>query len=403
MKLDTLIDKFAEINQDLISAIKRGDYDSNSMDSKLPALGLPRAARLPITASLYRELGQPILLIVDRTDHALTVYEELALWLPDSLRILFPEPNPLFYEDEAWGETTRRDRIFAMTTLARSYIPGAKRATSRNGQIPIVITPARALMTRTIPRREFLKATHMLRPTQTIHSEKVMRKWISMGYDRVNTVVAPGRFARRGGIFDIWPPADKTPSRIELFGDEIETLRPFDPATQRTIQDKKHRSSGLLITPAREYLIEGSQDYTPDQENISELHIPLLHSSTSSLLDYIPRETVVLIDNLQALQDMVTEIEEQSLQARNELVANGNLPEDFPVPYISWSEIIDRLPGLHALELGPPGDPEETTDFSIADKFRPGPRYGGRLKPLMDHLFEQVEQGDQVIIVSRQA
>jgi transcription-repair coupling factor (superfamily II helicase) len=403
MQLDLLIDNLGEASRDLAASIKSGEYFSKSSSSNLPALGLSRAARLPITASLYKELGIPILLLVDRTDHALTIYEELALWLPDGLRILFPEPNPLFYEDEAWGETTRRDRIFALTTLARNYIPGAKDTTLKFDHAPIVIAPARALMTRTIPRREFLKATHILQPAQTIRPERLIYKWVSMGYERVNTVISPGRFARRGGILDIWPPADPEPTRIELFGDDIETLRRFDPATQRTIADNMKQPRRLLITPAREYLIKDTADINPDIGRISERHIPLLHTSTSSLLDYLPDETLVLIDDHQALQDLTTEVEEQSMQIRSELIADGSLPEDFPIPYLSWSEIIDALPNRHALELGRPDDPEQTANYSIAQKFTPGPRYGGRLKPLMDQLLEQVDREDEVIIVSRQA
>ena len=67
-------------------------------------------------------------------------------------------------------------------------------------------------------------------------------------------MIAPGQFARRGGILDIWPPAENEPVRLEFFGDEIETLRRFDPATQRTV-----RQNGLekvMLTPAREYRAE---------------------------------------------------------------------------------------------------------------------------------------------------
>ncbi len=66
-------------------------------------LGLPRSARLPVLASLHADLNQPILLITDRADHALALFDELGFWMPDAPRYLFAEPNPLFYEQAAWG------------------------------------------------------------------------------------------------------------------------------------------------------------------------------------------------------------------------------------------------------------------------------------------------------------
>ena len=73
-----------------------------------------------------------------------------------------------------------------------------------------------------------------------------------MGYQRVNTVLEPGQFSKRGGILDVWPPAEKLPIRLDFFGDEIETIRQFDPASQRTVE----KLNSVLITPAREFIAE---------------------------------------------------------------------------------------------------------------------------------------------------
>jgi len=74
---------------------------TNLPGSNLPAqsLGLRRAARLPVLGALQVETQRPVLLVTDRTDHALTLFDELGLWLPDITRIFIPEPNPLFYEN----------------------------------------------------------------------------------------------------------------------------------------------------------------------------------------------------------------------------------------------------------------------------------------------------------------
>src|ERR1700690_3376850 len=81
-------------------------------------LSLLRAARLPVMAALKEDLPIPMLLITDRADHALTLYDEIKFWSQNVNRFLFPEPNPLFYEQASWGTLTRRDRIQVLTSLA---------------------------------------------------------------------------------------------------------------------------------------------------------------------------------------------------------------------------------------------------------------------------------------------
>src|SRR5215212_304791 len=214
----------------------------------LPGLGLPRAARLPVLAALHEDLSRPILLITDRSDHALSLFDELGFWVK-SPRYHFAEPNPLFYEQAAWGVTTRRDRLQTLMALASYHLPFAQKLEVP----PIFVTSARSLMTRTMPRRDFLKACKKLAAGQKVQPDALAHTWVEIGYQRVNTVLEPGQFSRRGGLMDIWTPAEKLPVRLDFFGDEIETVRRFDPASQRTVENLE----AILITPAREYIASG--------------------------------------------------------------------------------------------------------------------------------------------------
>src|SRR5690606_19356868 len=83
----------------------------------LPGMALQRSTRLPVTVALQQDLNRPVLLLTDRADRALTLLDELAFWAPGAHRQLFPEPNPLFYEQAAWGSLTRRDRLQTLTLL----------------------------------------------------------------------------------------------------------------------------------------------------------------------------------------------------------------------------------------------------------------------------------------------
>jgi transcription-repair coupling factor (superfamily II helicase) len=363
----------------------------------VPSLSLVRAARLPILAALHQTLNVPILFLADRMDYALTLADELQIWTPDSKRLIFPEPNPLFYENAPWGVTTRRDRLLSLITLASRQIPTVQKKSSP----AIIIAPARAIMSRTLPRYEFIKATQIIKIGQIIQPELLVRRWVSLGYEVVTTVIAAGQFARRGGILDIWPANSPNPTRLEFFGDEIDTLRQFNPSTQRTVGEIDR----LLIPPAREYLLtNGKQSDILEETNISEFHIPLLHPQPASLLDYLPQNALVIIDNEIAFQETVTDIEEQSISLRQDYIQDGTISDDFPIPYLTWDQIQDSLPEERTLRFGPVYGMEESPEphLRLAQSFSPNPRYGGQLKSFLEHLVEISKKGDQIVIISRQ-
>ncbi len=394
MELEQIVQSIAVTSQDLFHLIEA--------NQPVPPLGVRRAARLPWLAALSQSVGRPILLITDRNDHALLLADELSLWAPSLPRLFFPEPNPLFYENAPWGLTTRRDRLAVLTSLANLHIPGAPK------NAPIIIVPARAVMTRTLMRREFLKAMRIIKVGQVIQPDELLRAWVTLGYEHSNIVVSPGQFSRRGGILDVWAPASDQPVRIEFFGDEIDTLRRFDPASQRTIGTIDR----LSVSPAREFLTPSPSQLAGlnvELTNLSEFHIPLLHATPASILDYLPPNGLVLVDDLQAVRDAVTEVEEQAVGLRKDYIKDGELPEDFPVPYLSWGEIEDTLQSKHTIDLGQSlgqsldeaGPPAGS--LNIADDFLPGVRFAGQLKPLMEHIEKLSLQGEDLTIVSRQS
>jgi transcription-repair coupling factor (superfamily II helicase) len=431
---------------------------ANALPHPPLVLGLRRSARLPVAAALYEYLnaaylppsptapagsdaaahphpsprpGQPVplLLVTDRHDHALALLDELARWLPDSPRLLFPEPNPLFYENAPWGMNTRRDRLAVLSTLASYHIPGAVRPP----RPPIIIASVRSLMTRTLPRSDFLKAARTIKVNQVVRPNDLLHQAAHLGYEVVNTVLSPGQVARRGGILDLWAPAESQPVRVEFFGDEIDTLRAFDPATQRTTRPLDR----LQLFPAREILPppSGSSSAPGAQASDLDVHeflIPVFHPLPASLLDYLPRGALVLLDDAQLLQDTLAEIEEQALGLRRDYIADGLLADSFPIPYLSWSEIEDsltnrqvvdlggsRLPDMEAAEIPPPASIPHPSDSPApgpaaspsaelalqtgAGSFLPQPRFAGRLKPVMEYLESLARRAEPAWIVSRQA
>ena len=357
---------------------------------EIPGLGLIRSARLPVLAALHKDINTPILLVTSRTDRALILLDELGFWIEGGGQY-FPEPNPMFYEQAAWGSVTRRDRLQALTILAQYHFLTAQ-VPSR---APVLVAPVRALMTRTLPRRDFLKTSKWIKINQSVSLDSLKRTWVDIGYQPADTVVEPGQFSHRGGILDIWPPAEPLPARLEFFGDEVDTLRQFDPATQRMVKVLER----LLITPAREVIAGYAPDLTLTGKEVEEFYLPVVHPTPASILDYLPKKSLVLVDDYNMLQTVASEIEEQAVKLRRESLKEHTLPENFPIPYITWSEIQDVLSGHTWLELGYSTTQEPT---SLAECFNPGPRYGGRLKPFLEDLVHLCSQRISSVVVSRQ-
>lgn len=361
------------------------------------ALALPRAARLPVMAALAYDTHRPTLAVAARSDRALTLADELTVWLPNGVVQHFAEPNPLFYEYEAWGARTIRARLAVLAALANSPIP--------DGQI--IVTSARALMTRTLPKRDFLANTRTLKLGQVVRLEKLIETWVGAGYQAVTTVVEPGQFARRGGIIDIFPAADELPVRLELFGDELDTLRHFDPATQRSSE----KLESVTITPAREALPkfrkekQGERDESDSEAQLDshlEFDLPMMFPP-ASLLEYLPDHALVLVDDWRELADSVAEFEEQAVVLRGEQIEAGVIAPDFPLPYHPWADLQDQLTERAPVRMAKADDDQTVATIDLGARFHPGPRYGGQLKPLLDHLRDLHASPDRTIVVTRQA
>ncbi|MBM4425069.1 MAG: transcription-repair coupling factor [Chloroflexi bacterium] len=411
------------------------------------ALGLPRAARLPFAAALAAELNRPALLLTARSDRALVFHDELAAWLPgdqkseirnqkseasipySAFRIHhFPEPNPLPYEYAPWGPRTIRQRIAAFASLASSTLSDSS---STFHPPPFILASSRALLTRTLPRTHFAAATHTLRVGDTVRLEKLLDTWVNAGYTNETIVSEPGHFSRRGGILDVWPPADEHPARIELFGDDIDAMKRFDAATQRSTEPV----GAVTVTPAREVraihespLRESpihesfppDSPIQPDLERLAagvpfptlEFFLPLIHPTQASLLDYLPEDALIFVDDWSELSDALNELESQALELRDAAIESGLIPPGFPAPHLSWSDLQEHLAHLPLIHLGALADDLVSAHpIDLGAHFSPGPRFGGQVKAVLDHLGSAISHQPSainhppstIIVVTRQA
>ena len=394
----------------------------------VPPLTLPMSARTAVLAQLYRQRQVPIVLLTGKVESAAAWIQALEMWLPpgDVMRRL-PEPTPLPFDRGPWSERCRADRLTVLTRLMAGQHPQMPVAELP----PLIVTSARAFLQKTLPKRRFMTSTRVLRVGQIVDLEKLVEMWLGIGYESASVVEAAGQFSRRGGIIDVFPIATPFPVRIELFGDEIDTMRTFDPATQRSIEVNGSAATEMIIVPptrealpgvAQEFALSLPEEFDPQPEEGNlpswrddvpnlragnafpnlEYYLPLIYPQSASLLDYLPSEALVVVDDWRELATAVAELHEHADQIANE---QTSLPPNFQSPLFAWNKIVDELNWWQPLILGdgPEGDDPERPYLDLASSFEPGPRYGGQVRPLLTQLKSGQAEGDRVVVLSQQA
>lgn len=269
----------------------------------LPSFPLPaQRLSLPLPpgsadAALIAEWaqGQRLVVLTATAADAQRLANEIAWFSPQLAVGLFPDWETLPYDPISPHPDLVSERL---ATLWRSL----------QGELYCLIAPLATAMQRLAPT-EFLSAQAFLyQPKSRLNAEALRTRLIAAGYTAVSQVYTPGEFALRGGIFDLFPTGSALPYRIELFDDEIESIRSFDPDTQRTL----YKVGEMRILPAREFPLddagvalfranfrdrfEGDPGRSRLYKDVSnklapagiEYALPLFFNTTASLFDYLP-------------------------------------------------------------------------------------------------------------------
>ncbi len=217
--------------------------------SYLSLTGLTPSALAYTVAQLAKKLKRPVLVITPKGKEVQAYLERLQFFMgtpstSDTVRLeeaIFRIPSIM--EGSLLYSTSRvkaiKERIESLYTLF----------TSSRGKI--FVSSSTALLEKTIPRKILLDNTEYLVEGEDLDRDELVRRLVSRGYYVTSLVEEPGDASVRGGILDIFPPLYKQPVRIEFFGDTIETIRTFNPATQKSVQ----RLEDSIILPANEILL----------------------------------------------------------------------------------------------------------------------------------------------------
>ena len=343
---------------------------------------LPGSSFSWIASLLAKNWAHPVILVTEKASRAEAIYRELLFFASHDktpLAVLnFPAWETLPFEQLSPFGPLVGERISTLFRLTQMSGQGAVLAGNEEGHTQaIVITTAAALMQRVMPASILSQQGFAIKKGDQLNLA-IMREFLaSSGYRSASQVVESGEFAVRGGIVDFFPPGQDDPVRIELFGDEVETLRQFDPVTQRSTDP----IPGVQALPISEVILNeetirtfrtqfrqafgGDTLEDPSYREISkgnkvqgmEHWLPLFYEPAETFFDYLPQGSVFLLEpgTIAAMDLFATELQERYETVNQQNKAFRHLPPDRL--YLNTSNVSIYCPILPFLNRSPPPNP----------------------------------------------
>ncbi|HSD21415.1 MAG TPA: transcription-repair coupling factor [Anaeromyxobacter sp.] len=301
--------------------------------------------------------ARTVLAVAPDEDEAEALARDVAFFLGREAVVRVPSDAVLPYDDLSPDRGVEMERLSALAQL--HLAPDAAKA---------VVVSARALARRVVPRRVFEAGADLLGKGVTVEREVLAAKLVSLGFTRTPLVEDPGTFAIRGGIVDLWSPADPAPVRLELFGDEIESCRAFDPQTQRSEGDVAE----VLLCPAREALFseEGKEAAKAAVRDAAErvnrptsrvrevldaidagtpffgmeALLPGFHSGgLGTLFDYLPAGTAVYVDDAAGVEEALSDLDAELAREHEAAVRREELALPPEAHFLSAADALARV------------------------------------------------------------
>ncbi|ALX49438.1 transcription-repair coupling factor [Lentibacillus amyloliquefaciens] len=353
------IHDFLRSNEDVSSVI---DGISNGMNEQLVA-GLSGSARSLFVSVLDESLKRPVLLVTHHLVQAQQLYDDLSTFIGEDHIHLYPVNELIASEIAIASPELKAQRIEALTEWSQK-------------DSGILIAPVAALK-RILPPTNYWKKYQLdFQTGEEVDVEVYLSRLVDMGYEHVSMVSTPGEFSRRGGIIDIYPVTETHPVRIELFDDEIDSIRHFDAESQRSLE----KQQAIRVDPATEMLltdedrlraaqrleaalaeslkklkdpeaketlaesIEYDIERLKNLEHFQELYkyIGFLYDEPASLLDYLPANGLVILDEMSRIQETATSLDAEesewysTLLEANKMVRGSHFSFD-------WNTVWDNI------------------------------------------------------------
>ncbi|MFI8852688.1 transcription-repair coupling factor [Streptomyces sp. NPDC053499] len=258
----------------------------------------PAAARPFAVAALARSAGRPVLAVTATGREAEDLGAALRSLLPEEGVVEYPSWETLPHERLSPRSDTVGRRLAVLRRLAHP-----DPSDPATGPVSVVVAPIRSVLQPQVKGLGELVPV-ALRQGQTADLEETVDALAAAAYARVELVEKRGDFAVRGGILDVFPPTEEHPIRVEFWGDEVEEIRYFKVADQRSLEIAEH---GLWAPPCRELLL--TDEVRRRAAELAEVH-PELHELLGKIAEGIAVEGMeslapVLVDEMELLLDVL--------------------------------------------------------------------------------------------------
>ena len=368
----------------------------------------PAKAAAFTLGTLRRDVDAPMLVVAPRPEDARRLHEQLVAWCGEDAGLLhFAESEILPFERLDSDTETVQQRLRVLSTLTYmdgldggelsspqpqpspikgegvrplsfdrlrtgSNLPPRGEGTLRQGKghRVMVVASVGALMQRTLGRDVMEASGHTLRRGEEVELGELLDLWRRLGYRFESAVYGPGVVSRRGGIIDVFPVAAEMPVRIELWGNEVDSIREFDPTTQRSGEVVE----SVRVTPAHEILpamtpygelerlaarvdvgnctpsvqsrIREELELLMEGQDVEEQGFYAGFFNSGGLADYFSDDAMVVAYKPDEIADAAWEIEERGHQLRETKEGRGELPRNFPSSHLAWSDVEARFEGF---------------------------------------------------------
>ncbi len=353
------INQFLTEKEDINSVI---DGVSSGFNEQLVA-GLTGTARSLFVSTIYQAHQKKTLIITHQLIHAQQLYEDLIEFSKNPSIYLYPVNELIASEMAIASPEMRAERIKSLTKWLQS-------------DAGILIAPIAALK-RILPPRNYW-STYQLSFTEgeVLQLENYMATLVEMGYERVEMVTAPSEFSVRGGIIDIYPVTEQYPIRIELFDDEIDSIRYFNADTQRSLE----RLNQIIVGPAKELLLT-EQDKMKGAERLEKALASALkkmkaseeketiiqmveeditklkaaedfqdmykyseyyYEDLNSLLDYVPKDGLLLFDEMSRIQEAAQNLDKEEAEFNHSLLQQSKILPNTSFSF-DWTALREKM------------------------------------------------------------
>ena len=406
MVLPFVRDLFADVEK--LPAFSRVASHLKEGTGRMRVSGLTPTAKALLLVLLQKVTERPLIVVVpdnhvlEESVPVLQAFSELLGTEPECV-VALPTRDVLPFQNLSPHPEIQEERAVALWKIS-------------TGAVSIVVSPIAATALRLRSAEYYADLARVLRRGETLDPEPLLRHLNTVGYTSTDVVEMPGEYALRGGILDVYPPEADRPLRVEFFGDEIESIRKFDPVTQRSSHPTDEavllpltetpvgeellgaihaRLSGKRITGAEEIVEEAVRSGGVSVFPGWEFYAPVA-GANHTLFDLLPHASVLAdeSDNLKQEFDRVW----SRIEEAHERSGVGKLvrPGDLYLPPDDWWKKHATLPGADIEHL----DIARSSDVGAAASFlsQPTPRFHGSVPAMLEEVQKQIAERNRVLI-----